>query len=342
LGRPTSAQSPSLSLSLFERYLESLRDQTGIPGLSAAVLQGGTVVWKHGFGKQDVERGLDARPETAYRLGDLSQVFGSTVLLHMCVERSYLTLGDPVMRWSTGFGEAATTVAHLLTHAAPGGGYRRDVSRFAGLTPVIDQCASVSYRKLLAEEVFERFTMRDSVPGEAMATPTATDRRLFTPEQLAKYASVLGGMAASYRIDSRGRPVRVEADGRALDAANGAVSSVLDLAQFDAALSRFELLDRATLRATWTRATFNGTILPTGLGWYVQPYRNASNTDEPVVWQFGLIKDAASSLILKLPNRDITLILLANSDGLSAPYGLENGDVTTSLFAKTFLRLFAN
>jgi hypothetical protein len=33
------------------------------------------------------------------------------------------------------------------------------------------------------------------------------------------------------------------------------------------------------------------------------------------------------------------LILLANSDGLSAPFALENGDVTTSLFAKTFLRL---
>ncbi len=36
----------------------------------------------------------------------------------------------------------------------------------------------------------------------------------------------------------------------------------------------------------------------------------------------------------------VTLILLANSDGLSAAYGLSNGDVTTSLFAKLFLRLF--
>jgi hypothetical protein len=40
-----------------------------------------------------------------------------------------------------------------------------------------------------------------------------------------------------------------------------------------------------------------------------------------------------------LPNRELTLILLANSDGLSAPFALENGDVTTSLFAQTFLRL---
>jgi hypothetical protein len=36
----------------------------------------------------------------------------------------------------------------------------------------------------------------------------------------------------------------------------------------------------------------------------------------------------------------LTLILLANSDGLSEPFSLQNGDVTTSLFARTFLRLF--
>ena len=310
--------------------------------MSAVVLQGGVVVWKHGFGKQDLERNIDARPETPYRIGDLSQVFGSTILLRKCVEQSYLTLSDPVTRWSSSFGEPSTTVGQLLTHAAPAGGYRRDVSRFAALTPVIDQCASVVYRKLLVDEILERFSMRETAPGEAIAAPTATDRRLFSSDQLSRYAAVIGGMAASYRVDSRGRATRVEPDGRALDAANGVVTSAMDLAQLDAAFSRFDLLDRSTLRAAWTRATIGGTTLPTGLGWYVQPYRNGSNTDEPVVWQFGLIKDAASSLILKLPNRDITLILLANSDGLSAPYALENGDVTTSLFARTFLRLFAN
>jgi hypothetical protein len=36
----------------------------------------------------------------------------------------------------------------------------------------------------------------------------------------------------------------------------------------------------------------------------------------------------------------VTLILLANSDGLSAPFSLQEGDVTVSLFARAFLRLF--
>jgi hypothetical protein len=79
----------------------------------------------------------------------------------------------------------------------------------------------------------------------------------------------------------------------------------------------------------------NGARIPTGLGWFIQTYNN-----ERLVWHFGLSQDAFSSLILKVPGRRLTLILLANSDGLSAPFALGQGDVTTSLFARTFLRVF--
>ena len=44
-------------------------------------------------------------------------------------------------------------------------------------------------------------------------------------------------------------------------------------------------------------------------------------------------------LVLKLPARKITLILLANSDGLSSPFKLHTGDVTRSAFATIFLKL---
>ena len=48
-----------------------------------------------------------------------------------------------------------------------------------------------------------------------------------------------------------------------------------------------------------------------------------------------------SSLILKIPAKRLTLVLLANSDGLCSPFDLSTGDVTKSLFALVFLRLFA-
>ena len=74
---------------------------------------------------------------------------------------------------------------------------------------------------------------------------------------------------------------------------------------------------------------------PTGLGWFVQKYNG-----ETVVWQFGQTPNGYSSLILKIPAKRLTLILLANSDGLSSSFDLPSGDVTKSLFAVLFLRLF--
>ena len=53
IGPAASAQG-NLPVSLFERYLEALRLQSGIPGLSAAIVQNGRVVWDKGFGYQDV------------------------------------------------------------------------------------------------------------------------------------------------------------------------------------------------------------------------------------------------------------------------------------------------
>jgi hypothetical protein len=79
----------------------------------------------------------------------------------------------------------------------------------------------------------------------------------------------------------------------------------------------------------------NGIATPFGMGWFVQYYQG-----EKLVWQHGYVPDAFSSLILKVPGRQLTLILLANSDGLSAQFALSEGDVTSSPFARTFLRLF--
>ena len=43
---------------------------------------------------------------------------------------------------------------------------------------------------------------------------------------------------------------------------------------------------------------------------------------------------------MKLPSRRLTFILFANSDGLSSTFQLDAGDVTRSLFATLFLRLY--
>jgi CubicO group peptidase (beta-lactamase class C family) len=334
-GPAHSGSAQSLTFSLFERYLEAAREQAGIPGISAVIVSGGSVVWERGFGRQDVEGGVAASPDTTYLVGDLAQIVGSTLLLKKCVDESHLEVSDAVRRWVPEYPEPATTVAQLLSHTAPAGGFRYDSSRFAALTTVVEECADVPYPQLLGDEVFARLGMARSAPGSAIAelsTSTPT-RPALPPATIQHYTAVLRTLARPYRVTGD-RATRSELPNVIADAATGILTSATDLARFDAAL-RGVLLRSETLASAWTQVRAEGRPLPTGLGWFIQNYEG-----EPLVWQFGIHRDAYSSLILKLPRRDLTLILLANSDGLSAPFPLGNGDVTASVYARIFLRLF--
>jgi CubicO group peptidase (beta-lactamase class C family) len=336
LGQRTTAQ--PITFSLFERYLESLRQQVGIPGLSAAIVQGRRVAWEAGLGHRDVDGGLPATPDTPYPIADLTQTF-ATVMIGQCVERGVLDLAEPIRKWSNAIPESDATVRHVLAHASDSSaraGFRYDPDRYASLTLVAEACAGEEYRRLIAREVLDLLGMADSLPSRDLAEPSDAARHRFAGEEWARYAAVATRIATPYRVDRSGRAVRSNYSVRGLDASLGVISSVRDLALYDAALDNGKLLRRDILDFAWRNtASLSGATLPTGLGWFVQTYNG-----ERLVWHFGMAQDAYSSLILKVPGRELTLILLANSDGLSATFSLAEGDVTSSLFARTFLRLF--
>ena len=326
-GQRTSAQ--GLTFTLFERYLESLREQAGIPGLSALVLQDGKVAWESGLGHADLASRTPATSRTPYPIGGLSQTIGATLVLKKCVDEGVATLNDPVAAWVPGFSEPAT-LAQLLAHVAPSGAFTYDLTRFAALTPVAEACADMAYPELLADEIFSRLGLADSVPGTSVSASNAGDLAMFGSSNLARYAGVLNRIATPYRVDAQGRATRTERGPTGVNTATGIVTTVGDLAIFDAAAS--VLLRRETLIRAWTPPAPQ---LPAGFGWFVQSYNG-----EPIIWQFGEIDDAYSALVVKVPNRGLTFIVLANSDALAAPFGRDSWDVTASVFARLFLRVF--
>ncbi len=329
----SGAGAQNLAFSLFERYLEPLRVQAGIPGLSAAIVQDGQIVWERGFGLAEVESSVAARADTPYNIADLTQTI-TTVMLAICGEYGLLRPDDPIRRWVPLAPDPPATLQQVLSHTSGAtGGFKYDLARFALLTGVVEACANQPYRKILATAILDRFIMLDAVPGRDVAALVAGDAPLFDAATQQRYAATLQRLAVGYRLDRRGRVSRSELSAPAMNASTGLIASVRDLAKFDAALDILVRPD--TLAFTWTNVTGNGVTFPTALGWFAQTYER-----ERLVWQFGLVPDGYSSLILKIPARRLTLILLANSDGLSAPFPLQDGDVTSSLFARTFLRLF--
>jgi CubicO group peptidase (beta-lactamase class C family) len=330
-----AAGAQNLAFNLFEQYLEPLRHQAGIPGLSAAILQDGQIVWERGFGQRDLEAFLPALPDTPYPVADLTQTF-SAVMVLTCVELGLLDLDQPLGHWAPEAVTAGSTLRQLLGHAAPPGavtGYQYDPGRFATLAAPIEACGRQPFGKLLGQYILDRMAMWDAVPGRDIVSASPELPPLFDEATLARYSASIARLAAPYKVDKRRRASRSELPPGGINAAQGLIASVRDLARYDAGLD--VLLTPESLAASWTNGAANNVPLPTGLGWFVQTYQG-----ERIVWHFGLTPDAYSSLILKVPGRRLTLILLANSDGLSGPFSLDQGDVTGSLFAKTFLRLF--
>jgi CubicO group peptidase (beta-lactamase class C family) len=336
--QPSSLFTPAGTLPVLENYLESLRQQAGIPGMSAAVLKDGVLVWEKGYGFQNVAARIRATPDTPYQIGDLSGTLAAVLLLQ-CVEQRRFDLDEPFQHFGLSDPSPDATLRKLLSHAAPDGAkelFAYNPDRYALLTPVMEWCAPQPYRKSIAHRLLDRLAMQDSVPGADLQDPELVlPEGMFEPEDLDRYRRVLARLAVPYKVDSRGRAERMELPASGINAAGGLVSTVRDLARLDAALDQGVILQPETLAAAWSPAAeSDGSPSPMGLGWFVQSYRG-----QRVVWHFGYVVNGYSSLILKLPERNLTFILLANSDGLSAPFQLPAGDVTRSLFATLFLKL---
>jgi CubicO group peptidase (beta-lactamase class C family) len=319
----------SLSLGLLERYLEALRVDFGVPGMAAAVIDD-QAVWERGFGLADIGANVAVQPSTPFPVTGLTQVVASAVFLSRCVDSGRASLTDRVVRW-TPFAEPTTTIGQLLSHLTPGGGYRYDTSRYAALSPLISECADEDFDSLLAGQVFDRFAMIDSVPGaDAVDAPR---RARFSSGQLARYAATLRRVAVPYRVPAKGAATRSEFREAGVTTSSGVISSVRDLAQFDLAANRGLMPSAEASAAAWTVSPGR----PTGLGWFTQSYNG-----QAVAWQFGVADGAYSSLVVKLPARRLTLVLLANSDQLASALNTAAPDVTQSVFARTFLRLFVS
>jgi CubicO group peptidase (beta-lactamase class C family) len=327
---PWTGRAEPFSAVRFEQYLESLRQQAGIPGLSAVIVQNGRIAWEKGFGQADIERNIAARPDTPYPIGGATASAAAALLLD-CADRGLVDLDERVTASLASFAEPATTWRQVLSHTTPLGRFVYDPVRFDAIIDPIKKCSGQTLRATYAA-LLDRLAMVDAVPGDDFAGWSPSIRALFDAATLDRYAAVMARLARPYRVSGRSRPV-LSSPPTGLRASTGLVASARDVALLQIALEEGLVVDRNLLSVAWTpTALADGRPHPHGLGWFVQVYKG-----EVVVWQFGTIPDAYSSLVISVPRLGVSLVLLANSDGLNSPFPLADGDVTVSLFARFFL-----
>lgn len=346
-----SAQRNSIHLSdtvSFETKLEELRQRYHIPSLSVGIVHKKKLVWHKGFGYADMANKVIPTENTVYHLASVTKTFGAIVLMQL-VEAGKVSLDDPVTQYGINLGarwggDARIKVRHLLTHTAmghslngfkPGYSFIYNGDQYGQLKQVIEQASGQSFGQLLTQHILLPLqllhtapTIADSVNFSLMGYDrTAFERLVAKPYEWQKnqlvpvvYPTYFGPSA-------------------------GLMSCVADLAIYSNAIDDRRFLTPETWDSLFTPTVSpKGKTLPYGLGWFVHTYK-----DTKIMWHTGLWT-GCSSLLVKVPEKDLTFIILANSQNLNRPFYAKydffrtnpklQKDLRASAFAKAFLDQF--
>jgi CubicO group peptidase (beta-lactamase class C family) len=163
-----------------------------------------------------------------------------------------------------------------------------------------------------------------SPPGGALVTDRWRQR----------FEAVSKTMARAYGLDDKSNPTPIKYP-TYFGTSAGLIASVLDMAKYDIAIDQNRFLTKETQQLAFTPFTSTkGEPLPYGLGWFTQNYKGTR-----LIWHYGYWT-GNSSLILKVPDENLTFIAMANTDNLSRPTDLGAGDVLSSPVGLAFLKTF--
>jgi CubicO group peptidase (beta-lactamase class C family) len=335
----------------FVGELEALRAAHQIPGLAAAVVRDRELVLAEGFGMAWLDDGVPVTPDTPFWIASLTKPF--VALLYLQLEDDGAVDLDDRISEVPGWGEfcpwlrdsgivfgrdlrcdAPITLEDILHHTVNG----EPGSRFL-------------YNPLMYSRLSRYLEHREGNPvswveGRQNTLAQLVQARILGPASMSRTMSsqwqrekalVFFDMAQGYDIENN-RFVRRPRPERELAGGAGIVSTVLDLGRFDLALDSGALASKAVMAKLFEPAlALDGTSLPYAWGWFVQVHRG-----ERLVWHSGWDEEAGfSALYLKVPERRLTLILLANSEGLWWGNPLDRAEVEKSPFARAFLDRFA-
>ena len=163
---------------------------------------------------------------------------------------------------------------------------------------------------------------------------SAMNSAMITEKHQQRFDTVSKSLAQPYALDREFKITKISYP-QGFSTSAGLMASVLDMAKYDIAIDQNKFLNRETQQLAFTpTVSTKGEALPYGLGWFTQNYKGTK-----MLWHYGYWT-ANSSFILKIPERNITFIAMANTDNLSRPTDLGAGDALSSPVGMAFLKTF--
>jgi len=248
-------------------------------------------------------------------------------MLMQLVNEGKISLDDPVTQYGINLNSSGTIrVRHLLSHTSeqtPGSVYSYNGDRFSYLDSVFVRADGRTFARALYDRIITPLNLKWIAPN-----PGST---FFSLSGIAP-ATYQGNFARGYASTFDDTPIPFPTG---FSTAAGLTASAREMLAFSMALDRDALLPANLKALMFTPVTLTGGgVSPYGLGWFSTDYKGVH-----VIWHYGLWT-AISTLIIKVPDRQLTFVLLANTEALSAPYPLAAGRLDQSPWAREFLDAF--
>jgi len=310
-------------------YFKAEMSKQHIPGISVAVVRDGKLETARGYGLANVELEAAVTANTVFEIGSMTKQFTATLVM-MLVEEGKIGLDEKISKYLEGNPEAwkEVTVRHLLTHTSgihgytevgdfmalsrnphtqaeivkmvsnlpldfkPGEKWKYSNTGYYLLGMIVEKASGKTYDSFLKERILTPLGMNETRNGD----PTAV---------IARRAN--GYLwSGTYENAPALQPTSAFAAGEL-------VSTVGDLAKWDAALAAGSLLKKSSFQEIWTPVKLNdGTTHDYGFGWGV------GNREGHRFQSHGGGTAGFSTVILRYPDDKITVILLTNRAGSNA------------------------
>jgi len=295
------------------------------PGAVAIVVKKGEVIYSGATGMANLELDVPMRPEMVFQIGSITKQFTGVAIL-MLAEEGKLSLSDPLTRFIPDYpvGERTVTLEHLLGHSSgiqnytsvpgwsstmrndvtteeliavfrdqpflfePGEQFAYNNSGYALLGAIIERVTGMSYGEFVRIRILEPLGM--------------------TSSYLALAGTVIPNRASGYSNTPNGR-FNAQYYSLTHPHASGAMlSSVDDLARWDAAITRGELLSPEGWRLAFTPIKLNdGTSTGYGAGWFL------SRIGAMKSMEHGGAMPGFGAFGIHIPERGIYIAVLSNA-----------------------------
>jgi len=332
-------------------YVKSEMERNHIPGLAIAVVRNGQVTLSRSYGRSNIELSTPVTSNSVFKLASLTKPITAMAIM-VLVEEDKLALDSPVSKYLSNLPQrwAAVTIRQALSHTsgladylrAPrwtwASSWRQDFShdefiKFASEAPpdfepgenirysntgyyllgmVIEKVTGKSYAQFLAERIFQ--------PLDMQATRRDSSSEII-PNRVSGY---------EYEVATL-RNAQFTSDTWAYSE-GGIISSIADLAKWDAALYSHKILKSSSIEQMWTPARLNNGSLAIigdngagkpnhyGFGWFITEQKGRK------ILLHGGNKPGFTSTFTHFLDDHLTVIILSNNSFGTYPMSLAVAD----------------